>query len=58
VHLPSAVRDQLPLALFGAVFVIAMLAFPHGIHGGLVRLWRLRASRRKTGTSEQAIRTT
>jgi branched-chain amino acid transport system permease protein len=58
VHLPSAVRDQLPLALFGAVFVVAMLAFPHGIQGGLVRLWRLRASRRKTGTSEDAVGTT
>jgi branched-chain amino acid transport system permease protein len=58
VHLPSAVRDQLPLALFGAVFVVAMLAFPHGIQGGLVRLWRLRASRRKTGVAEEAVGTT
>ena len=58
VHLPSAVRDQLPLALFGGVFVVAMLAFPHGIQGGLVRLWRLRARRRETGTSEEAIGTT
>lgn len=57
VHLPSAVRDQLPLALFGAVFVVAMLAFPHGIQGGLLRLWRLRASRRKRGSSEEAIGT-
>jgi branched-chain amino acid transport system permease protein len=51
VHLPSAVNDQLPLALFGAVFVVSMLAFPHGIQGGLVRLWRLRASRRKAAAS-------
>jgi hypothetical protein len=34
--------------------VVAMLAFPHGIQGGLVRLWQLRASRRKTGAQEQA----
>ena len=58
VHLPSALRDQLPLALFGAVFVVAMLAFPHGIQGGLVHLWRLRANRRKTAASEQAVSTT
>lgn len=55
VHLPSAVRDQLPLALFGAVFVVAMLAFPHGINGGLIRLWRLRSRRRRTGASEEAL---
>ena len=54
VHLPSAVRDQLPLALFGAVFVVAMLAFPHGIQGGVVRLWQFRASRRRPGAQEQA----
>jgi branched-chain amino acid transport system permease protein len=58
VHLPSAVRDQLPLALFGAVFVVAMLAFPHGIQGGLVRLWRWRAGRRKSGASAGAVNTT
>jgi branched-chain amino acid transport system permease protein len=51
LHLPSAVRDELPLALFGAVFVVAMLVFPHGIQGGLARLWRLRASRRRAATS-------
>lgn len=58
LHLPSAVRDQLPLALFGAVFVVAMLAFPHGIQGGIVRLWQLRASRRKAAASEQRVGTT
>jgi branched-chain amino acid transport system permease protein len=57
-RLPTAVRDQLPLALFGAVFVVAMLAFPHGIQGGLVRLWRLRSSRRKNATSDEAMETT
>jgi branched-chain amino acid transport system permease protein len=56
-HLPIALQGQLPLALFGAVFVLAMLAFPHGIQGGIVRLWRLRASRRTTGASEAAAGT-
>lgn len=46
LKLPGPIRDQLPLALFGAVFIIAMLAFPHGIQGGLRRLWLLRATRR------------
>jgi branched-chain amino acid transport system permease protein len=54
VNLPVALQGNLPLALFGAVFVVAMLAFPHGIQGGLVRLWRLRASRRKAGGPEAA----
>lgn len=48
LRLPSVVGDQLPLALFGAVFVIAMLAFPHGIQGGLARLWLWRSSRRRS----------
>jgi branched-chain amino acid transport system permease protein len=48
LHLPGTVRDQLPLALFGAVFILAMLAFPHGIQGGLHRLllWRIARRRR------------
>jgi branched-chain amino acid transport system permease protein len=48
IHLPSAVGDQLPLALFGAVFVVAMLAFPHGIQGGLLRFWMWRSRLRRT----------
>jgi branched-chain amino acid transport system permease protein len=44
--LPGPVRTQLPLALFGVVFVAAMLLFPHGIQGGIVRAWRWRAARR------------
>jgi len=52
MNLPSSLQGQLPLALFGAVFVLAMLAFPHGVQGGLVRLWRLRAGRRAAGPSE------
>ncbi|MFI5283844.1 MAG: branched-chain amino acid ABC transporter permease [Candidatus Dormibacterales bacterium] len=51
LHLPAGVSNQLPLALFGAVFVTAMLLFPHGIQGGLNRLWRLRARLRSGGSS-------
>jgi branched-chain amino acid transport system permease protein len=51
LHLPNAVRDQLPLALFGLVFIVAMLAFPHGIQGGLTRFWRWRAMRRAAATA-------
>lgn len=46
VHLPSGVRDQLPLALFGGVLIVAMLGFPHGIQGALDRAWRFRAMAR------------
>ena len=53
IRLPSTVRDELPLALFGAVFIIAMLVFPHGIQGGIHRLvlWR-RARRRRAAAAE------
>jgi branched-chain amino acid transport system permease protein len=51
LNLPPAVSNQLPLALFGAVFIIAMLVFPHGIQGGLIRLWRLRARLRSAGSA-------
>jgi branched-chain amino acid transport system permease protein len=54
INLPSGIRDQLPLALFGAVFILAMLLFPYGIQGGLHRLWLLRAARRSRAASIQA----
>ncbi len=38
LRLSSAVGNNLPLAFYGAVLVVAMLAFPHGIQGGLGRL--------------------
>ncbi len=47
IRLPTEIRDQLPLALFGAVLIVAMLGFPHGIQGALDRLWRLRARARR-----------
>ncbi|HEY0829584.1 MAG TPA: branched-chain amino acid ABC transporter permease [Candidatus Dormibacteraeota bacterium] len=53
IHLPGPVRGQLPLALFGAVFIVAMLVFPHGIQGGVQRLllWR-KARRRSAATAD------
>jgi branched-chain amino acid transport system permease protein len=53
LHLPASVRDQLPLALFGAVFIVAMLAFPHGIQGGLVRFWMWRSRLRRTSATAE-----
>lgn len=47
LQLPSAVGDQLPLALYGGVFAVSMLTFPHGIQGGLTRFWRWRAVKRR-----------
>jgi branched-chain amino acid transport system permease protein len=52
LKLPGPIRDQLPLALFGVVFIAAMLLFPHGIQGGLNRLWLLRAARRRQAASD------
>jgi branched-chain amino acid transport system permease protein len=40
-HFSVSVKDNLPLALYGAILVLAMLAFPEGIQGGLRRLGRL-----------------
>jgi branched-chain amino acid transport system permease protein len=51
LKLPATIRDQLPLALFGVVFIAAMLLFPYGIQGGLKRLWLLRATRRTQAIS-------
>lgn len=38
LNLPSAVANNLPLAIYGAVLVAAMLVAPYGIQGGLQRL--------------------
>jgi branched-chain amino acid transport system permease protein len=38
LNLPSSVANNLPLAIYGLVLVLAMLAFPFGIQGGLSRL--------------------
>ncbi len=52
MKLPSNVRDELPLALFGVVFIVAMLAFPYGIQGGLRRLIAWRAGRRRAAAAQ------
>lgn len=53
MNLPSSVANNLPLAIYGAVLVVAMLVMPYGIDGGLRRLLtfaRTRASKSAGGT--------
>lgn len=38
LNLPSSVANNLPLAIYGAVLVVAILVAPYGIQGGLQRL--------------------
>jgi len=40
LSLSSAVKDNLPPALYGFTLIVAMLLFPHGIQGALNRIWR------------------
>ena len=47
VHLPSAVADNLPLAIYGGILVIAMLVAPHGIQGALRRILAIGRARRE-----------
>jgi branched-chain amino acid transport system permease protein len=53
MSLPSAVTNNLPLAIYGAVLVIAMLAMPYGIDGGLRRLLAMARARWAGGHSNQ-----
>jgi branched-chain amino acid transport system permease protein len=46
-HLPSTVANNLPLALYGVVLIVVILAFPQGIQGALRLLFR----RRRQGES-------
>lgn len=39
LNLPSSVGDNLPLAIYGGILVIAMLVAPHGIQGALRRIF-------------------
>ena len=56
LSLPSSVGNNLPLAIYGAVLVLAMLVFPHGIHGGLGRLFGLvRARWGQTSTNHKGV---
>ena len=41
LNLSSDVANNLPLAVYGAVLVIAMLAFPRGVQGAIVTIVRL-----------------
>jgi branched-chain amino acid transport system permease protein len=41
----TATKNNLPLAIYGVVLVLAILAFPEGIQGGLRRLARQLAQR-------------
>jgi len=36
--LSSTVGANIPIAAYGAVLILVMLVFPHGIQGGLLRL--------------------
>src|ERR1700682_1398631 len=38
LNLPSSIANNLPLAIYGGILVIAMLVAPHGIQGALRRL--------------------
>jgi hypothetical protein len=38
LSLPSSIADNLPLAIYGGILVIAMLVAPHGIQGALRRI--------------------
>lgn len=54
LNLPSNVADNVPLAIYGIVLIVAILAFPRGFAGGvasIIRLVRqmLRSSRRTSG---------
>jgi branched-chain amino acid transport system permease protein len=46
LKLPSAVADNLPLAIYGGILVIAMLVAPHGIQGALGRILAFGRARR------------
>jgi len=45
LNVPSSVANNLPLAIYGAILVIAMLAAPHGIQGALRRLLAMARAR-------------
>jgi len=45
LNVPSSVANNVPLAIYGATLVIAMLVAPHGIQGALKRLLALARAR-------------
>lgn len=57
LNLPSAVANNLPLAIYGAVLVAAMLLAPYGIQGGIQRLLAFGRARvsRAPAASEKGV---
>ena len=56
--LPSAVANNLPLAIYGAVLVVAMLVAPYGIQGALQRLLAsgsARVRRSRPGSEKEVV---
>lgn len=51
VDLPTNVENNLPLALYGVVLIVVILAFPRGLQGGISRL-RFPRRARRSGRSE------
>jgi len=45
LNLPSSIANNLPLAIYGAILVIAMLMVPYGIQGALTRILRMGRTR-------------
>jgi branched-chain amino acid transport system permease protein len=45
LNLPSSVANNLPLAIYGSVLIVAMLVVPYGIDGGIRRLLALARAR-------------
>jgi branched-chain amino acid transport system permease protein len=54
--LSSNVQNNLPLAFYGVVLIIAMLAWPSGIQGGVraAGRWATRAMNRRRGAGRPA----
>jgi branched-chain amino acid transport system permease protein len=50
LNVPSNVANNVPLAIYGIVLIVAILVFPRGIAGGVASTWRVVRSRRKTST--------
>jgi branched-chain amino acid transport system permease protein len=54
LSLPGKVNNNLPIAFYGLVLVIAMLVFPFGLQGVIRRVWRVWQARRPIAGSPQA----
>jgi branched-chain amino acid transport system permease protein len=45
LNLPSSIANNLPLAIYGAILVVAMLLVPYGIQGALTRILNIGRTR-------------